>query len=276
MSFQEIRYFNSLPDLLRKKFIDKDDANLFRIKAEETKINFDELVKALRIRDYCILTFDSSLDIQQFAQNANPYFGSLMSQTQETGSLVYSVEYDPKMNLSKMKLNSNRSQPPHTDGHFKKKSPKYLCLYCCEQSENGGFSQMVFVDNVYDYIKSLPSEITEQLFSAGIEYSRRRPRGGLFRYKKRLLFRTNDRRVGISYNPIMYEIRADKKIEQALTLINYFTNKPSNQTIFRLKPNEMLLLDNERVLHGRTNFDKNSRRKLKRLWFEGKEFLNPN
>ncbi|WP_392476274.1 TauD/TfdA family dioxygenase [Nostoc sp. C110] len=272
MNSQEIRYFNSLPSLLRQSYvkINIDNSNLLRIRVEETKINFDEIVEVIGVRDYCILTFSSTLDIQEFAEKANPFFGDLMSQTQEASSLIYSVEYNPQFNLSNMQLNSNSAQPMHTDGHFKEKSPKYLCLYCCEQAKNGGFSQMVFADDVYSYIKSLSLEIAEQLFSEYIEYSRRRPKGGLFKYNKKLFFRRNDGKIGISYNPIMYEIKADKKIEQALTLINYFTNKPSSQTIFRLQPNEMLILDNERVLHGRTSFDRTSRRKLKRLWFAGR------
>ncbi|NJL09643.1 MAG: TauD/TfdA family dioxygenase [Calothrix sp. SM1_7_51] len=40
---------------------------------------------------------------------------------------------------------------------------------------------------------------------------------------------------------------------------------------FKLKPDKILILDNERVLHGRTSFDATSRRKLKRLWFAGRD-----
>ena len=273
MNFHEIRYFNSLPVLLSENYSQSSMNNLrlARIKVEGKQINFAAILRLIETSGYCILTFNSDLNIQRFAESSYPYFGALMSQTQKSGSFIYDVEYDPQTNFSNMQLNSNSAQPMHTDGHFKEISPRYLSLYCIEQSKNGGFSQIILADDVYNYIKSLSLEIAELLFQEYIHYSRRMPKGGLFKYKKKLFFKRSDGKIGICYNPIMYEIKSEKSIEQALTLINYFTNKPSNQIIFRLNPNEMLILDNERVLHGRTSFDKTSKRQLKRLWFTGEE-----
>ena len=138
MNYQEIIYFNNLPNLLKKTSTEKDidGSNLFKIRTEKSRINFEQIAEAIKVRDYCIITFNSTLDIQKFAEKANPYFGDLMPQTQEAQSLIYNVEYNPQINLSKMQLNSNKAQPMHTDGHFKETPPKYLCLYCSEQSKN--------------------------------------------------------------------------------------------------------------------------------------------
>jgi hypothetical protein len=273
MNFQEIRYFNNFPNLLIEDYTKSslDNPSLLKIKVENEGIDFDTVLNLIEICGYCILAFNSYLNMQQFAESSKPYFGNLMSQTQEPGSFIYNVKYDPQTNFSSMQLNSNSAQPMHTDGHFKGRPPNLLCLYCCEQAKDGGFSQIVLADDVYCYIRSLSLEITELLFIEYIGYSRRAPRGGLFRYRKKLFFRRSDGKIGISYNPIMYEIKAEKRIEQALMLINYFANRPSSQNIFRLSPNEMLVLDNERVLHGRSSFDRTSRRKMKRLWFTGRE-----
>jgi len=269
MDFREIKYFNSLPYLSRNSNLGMDVSDVVRINVKGT-VDFDEISETLEARDYCILKFISTISIREFAQKASAYFGELIPQTQDSDSFMYSVEYNPQKQLSNLQLNSNRAQPMHTDGQFKEKSPKYLCLYCHNRSKSGGFSQIVFADDVYNYINSLSSEVTNQLFNEYIEYFRRKPSGGLFIYRKRLFFTRNDGKIGISYNPIMYKIEASKEVEQALILINYFTNRSSNQTIFKLEDNEMLIADNERLLHGRTHFDKSSSRKLERLWFSGK------
>jgi alpha-ketoglutarate-dependent taurine dioxygenase len=67
----------------------------------------------------------------------------------------------------------------------------------------------------------------------------------------------------------MYQINASKNIEDCLRLINYYSNNPINQTIFKLKPHEILIVDNQRFLHGRTCFPQNSKRKMQRFWFQG-------
>ena len=128
MDFREIKYFNSLPYLSRNSNLGMDVSDVVRINVKGT-VDFDEISETLEARDYCILKFISTISIREFAQKASAYFGELIPQTQDSDSFMYSVEYNPQKQLSNLQLNSNRAQPMHTDGQFKEKSPKYLCLY---------------------------------------------------------------------------------------------------------------------------------------------------
>jgi alpha-ketoglutarate-dependent taurine dioxygenase len=50
--------------------------------------------------------------------------------------------------------------------------------------------------------------------------------------------------------------------------INQFIHDPINQHRVKLKENELLIIDNCQVLHGRTAFSENEDRLLLRLWNE--------
>jgi len=52
-------------------------------------------------------------------------------------------------------------------------------------------------------------------------------------------------------------------------LIKDFLADSANQIIFKLQPHQILVFDNNRILHGRKAFEVNDTRILNGLWFDG-------
>lgn len=274
MNYNEIQYFNNLPKILQKEQLNikEDDVSYSRIETQSLEtLEIDDVKGFVRQHGFCLIKLQKELKPIDWANFLTPHLGSLISQTPKGDDFIYEVDYNPTENGKKrrMQLNSNKAQPMHTDGHFKAKSPTTIALFCQKQAEQGGYSKMVSSENIYNYLQKICPKVVPKLFNLeAIKYTRKRPGGGLYEYTKPLFTQKEDGSIAMAYNPIMYKITAEKDVEQALQLINYFTNNPNNQITYKLAENELLLLDNQKMLHGRSEFNQ-TLRKLARLWFSG-------
>lgn len=66
------------------------------------------------------------------------------------------------------------------------------------------------------------------------------------------------------------KIKVHQKSIEAYKLLSEFLSNTKDSIDFYLEPNQTLIMDNTRILHGRTGFDRASERKLVGLWLDGK------
>jgi alpha-ketoglutarate-dependent taurine dioxygenase len=153
----------------------------------------------------------------------------------------------------------------HTDGSADIEPPKIVAMQCERPSKNGGFSQIVYGESVYEYLTENHPQELQKLFTHPVTVTNL---GG--KTDTRAIFSENKGRMSITFKAdSVVSTEIPPQIEKAFNIIKNYVNDPKNQFIFKLKANQILLLDNTSILHGRTSFPENEVRKLNRLWFDG-------
>lgn len=72
------------------------------------------------------------------------------------------------------------------------------------------------------------------------------------------------------WSPFTQEVKGHQKSEELYRLINSYSQNPENQITYKLKPGELIIIDNMAMLHARTEFQENDKRLLYRMWYDGK------
>lgn len=160
-------------------------------------------------------------------------------------------------------INSNLAQPVHTDEGYTSRHPKYVGLYCFQQAALGGESIVVQVERLYQSLVKQFNSLVELIFkrNAITVY-------GLHgREQKPLLFKIENNQIGISYSSILQKMWCEEEIFSMYDYITKYIHDVENQIRIKLKPGQILLFDNRRILHGRTAFPANTDRLLYRFWF---------
>lgn len=158
-------------------------------------------------------------------------------------------------------VTSSERLPPHTDHHLS----HHILWHCLVQDLHGGYSIMVDGLRVFS---SMPPDVQEVLRTIHL--------------KEHSVFKGD-----IGYHPLIYETPMGDRIyysvlfePTAFWLANEkLSNKQKvafdtfNEAVrlaktmrIKLKPGECLVVDNRRILHGRTSLEDNSNRLLKRYW----------
>lgn len=167
------------------------------------------------------------------------------------------------MDNAKYYVNSNLAQPIHTDEGYTNRYPRYVVLYCLQQAESGGDSIVVQVNPLYINLIHHFGEQVRLLFEKnsvivkhayGIE-------------EKPILFWLENDTVGMSYSPVLQKMLCSDKVFELFDFITKYIHDRHHQIRFKLQSGQALLLDNCRVLHGRTAFAKEHGRLLYRYWF---------
>lgn len=158
-------------------------------------------------------------------------------------------------------VTSSEGLPPHTDHHLS----NYILWHCVTQDSHGGHS--IIVDGLHIF-RSMPSEIREVLRS--------------IRLKEHTVFKGD-----MGNHPLIYETAAGERIyysvlfeptefwlaNDLLSDIQRIAFDAFNEAVkeavsvcIKLNPDECLVVDNGRILHGRTAIHDESNRLLKRYW----------
>tara|TARA_B110000914_G_scaffold218967_1_gene226958 strand:+ start:1085 stop:1756 length:672 start_codon:yes stop_codon:yes gene_type:complete len=164
-------------------------------------------------------------------------------------------------------VTSAEGLPPHTDHHLS----HYILWHCLVPDSQGGYSIMVDGLRIF---RSMPSNIQELLRSIHL--------------KEHSVFKGD-----VGYHPLIYETPIGDRIyysvlfePTAFWLAGEILTKEQKEAFdtfneavrvaktmrIKLKPGECLVVDNRRILHGRSPLQYNSNRLLKRYWI-GKEEL---
>ena len=151
-------------------------------------------------------------------------------------------------------VTSTEALPPHTDHHL----AHYILWHCIIQDSHGGHSIIVDGLNVF---RSMDQEIQELLRSINlIEHS-------VFKNDLESHPMISSTSLGdrIYYS---FWLANEKLTGEQKRAFNTFNNVVIDTKPIRIKlePDECLVVDNGRILHGRTSLIKDSNRLLKRYW----------
>jgi alpha-ketoglutarate-dependent taurine dioxygenase len=195
-----------------------------------------------------------SFDYVRFLQQ----FGELMPQYD--GNIIWTVKYDPTYEEAATGLGSLilGGLPPHTECYeLEGLPPNYLALWCVKPAEGGG-GETTLADG-YTLIASLTKDEQHQLYQTICEF-----RGGPrvahhpiydpVTYPMEPIIRFSTKDLNDKGDPFIMRIRQ--------RFAEFFA---ANHEPIAYKKNSLLLWDNWRMLHGRTDYQDPSR-ELKRVW----------
>lgn len=153
----------------------------------------------------------------------------------------------------------------HTDGSFEKYPPKVVAMQCEVAAVSGGFTTLVNARDIYEYLGRKHPELLLSLFAPDVltvERNTVKATQPIFQYQGRriyMIFRS-DNSAKICVKP---------ESLKGFQLIKEILENPQTPFRFKIQPNQILVFDNTKMLHGRTAFLKEDYRKLNRLWFDG-------
>ncbi len=153
----------------------------------------------------------------------------------------------------------------HTDGSFTITPPKVMAMQCEIAATSGGFTKLIDGKLVYEHLKQTNPVELLTLFSPDaitVKRGNRKATKPIFEeHHGRLIVRFRADNAA--------HISVQSKSFAAFKLFESFVNNPDNQVIFKLRENQIIVVDNTRIMHGRTAFCQQDARLLNRLWFDG-------
>ena len=164
----------------------------------------------------------------------------------------------------KFYINTAFSQPLHSDEGYRTVFPRFVSLYCVKPSLNGGTSTIIKVTELVTELRKVFKEQVDNLFCP--DFIQIETSSG--KMNKQLLFHLGNGVIGMSYSPILRKLETNELGYDMILWINKFIHDPENQYRFSLKENDLLMMDNCQVLHGRTAFNEQDDRLLLRFWNE--------
>lgn len=155
----------------------------------------------------------------------------------------------------------------HTDGSFEKNPPKMMMIYCETPAEQGGLSRICFAEDVYEFLKREHFETLAGLFRPDAFMIKRDDREAL-----RSVFEVCDGRISMAFRyGTDVSLQIHPMARAGIAAIIEFVSDPANYAEFLLGEGQLLLMDNTRILHGRTVFLPDSHRVLHGLWCDGRD-----
>lgn len=173
----------------------------------------------------------------------------------ELGDVLYIEEVETRAD-SRALVTSDRALPPHTDHH----RARWIVWVCSHQADRGGDS--LVVDGL-EVLALLTREQQEMLTRIQlIEHSVFA--GDMERHA--MLTRRPDGRTHLYYS---YWLAEDSMPAEEQSAFDAFTDavRVATQHRSRLRPGDLMVVDNHRVLHGRTAIERGHRH-LTRYWLE--------
>ncbi len=221
----------------------------------------ERLVKCFNLYGFVLITpkelADNLISLQ-------PLFGTLVQHEKMNSSGVLVI--DPLLGYSIGQRNAQIDHLPHTDECYLAESSKIMIFQCVTPSVTGGESIIVYGSEIFNYCKNtLTNEEIQLLFlkdcinvGRTLSDSLRNESScfPIFNYNEvnRLELKWRSKDSYINY--------VNHKVSKIYEHLNSFVCDPKNQFKFKLKQNQILVLDNRALCHGRTSFPSNERRTL--------------
>ena len=157
---------------------------------------------------------------------------------------------------------------PHTDNPYRKPVPCIQLLHCIENEVSGGLSTLVDGFKVANYLKDNDSSFFDILTKIKVKFKF---------IDKDVVLENDGQLIELDENKNLKQVRFSTRLDYVPILIksqldHYYKarkkisdlyNSKRFRIEFKLKPGDLLMMDNHRLLHGRTVYDSN----------EGKRFL---
>ena len=164
---------------------------------------------------------------------------------------------------------------PHTDSTYSNDAPGLQLLLCCEYDAVGGDSIMVDGFKIAETIKKESKDIYNTL--SKIEVPGNYIGDGVYLEAKRPIFRhdKNEEILQVSFNnydraPFRVDNESTLKFYEGIKKFDILANSEDYQWRYILKPGDLLIFNNWRILHGRGSF--NGTRKMKGCYINKEDF----
>lgn len=237
------------PDLIKLNKLDKE--------------NNSEILDNLRTNGYVVidLNYLPHLDVDDLALWQENILGTLIY-NKANNKPYYKVQViEGKKNY----VSSSYSQSMHTDEGYKKNYPNFLSLLCIKPALRGGVTTLSDFSTVYPVLlRKFEEDVhllekNDAVTLEGIAGKVTKPI---------IIYRQQENRRGISYCPALHSMSCSTKVFELFNYLTNYLHNPINQIRFKLMPKQLLMIDNFRMLHGRTAFGKSDPRLLYRYWFD--------
>lgn len=192
-------------------------------------------------------------------KDAAQYAGSLAAVLTVSSSLEISVVGPRNFNDQKYLANTNRHMDLHTDNVYLKQPCKYLVMICLSAAEQGGAT---ILSDVHKIMPELDSSSVAELSTD--QWTWKRP--------QRLGHGPTEPRAVLSRDGTIRWWRyglmnSDKKTLAIADAFNSKLQDAHHNHKFTMRPGDVVIIDNHRVLHGRESFSGPNREILRaRLW----------
>ena len=195
------------------------------------------------------------------------------------GPLVHSdsttegiTEITPRSEQASFAALTHKQNLPHTDGSYLPTPPPLVALQCEVPARVGGETIIIQAEALHQYLTEVDPEGLGRMYSPSAITIHRQERN--YSYP---IFRTVEGgRVRTAFKPDQdepsFSTIPHPQIRATVERMQAFLQDPNHQLRFKLQPDQILILDNLRVFHGRTALgspEQHPARKLNRLWFNG-------
>jgi len=199
--------------------------------------NLDNEIDSLRLHGWTLIKSNTH-------ENVLPVFKNF-------GPVIQTAEVCPKID-SRAAVNTVNEMELHTD-HPR---ARWISWECIRQSSEGGYS---LLKDTYLALKNIPSNTLNELTKVLINTHHKVFNDDLETYP--VLREDGDKSNWVYYTPWFDKNTGNKAIEEFLLEI-----EKCPLTKIRLKPGDILIIDNGRMLHGRTAIGGDQNRLLIRRW----------
>jgi gamma-butyrobetaine dioxygenase len=149
---------------------------------------------------------------------------------------------------------------PHTDNPYRTPVPGVQLLQCLQNETSGGLSTLVDSLAVAEQVRREDPEGFALLNRVPVRFEYRDATTQLVAVKPMIELDGRGEMTGVHYSPRLDDMPlmsdADtRRYHRARKRLGTLLEDPQYELRFRLEPGQMMMFDNNRVLHGRTSFD---------------------
>ncbi len=257
----ESSYFNELASMVKTCEYNNQSCNFFSEAIGLSVAGYsDMLYLYTHIIKYGYVVINKFQDEMYFQK----YFLQFMEEN--LGAQIVSHNSNSKIEEAMVPthyFNSAVAQPLHTDEGHAHVYPRYVLLACNKHADIGGETIIVEVDSLYKHLINEFGTSVNRLFEDdAIKF---RSHNGWV--EKPILLQLLNNQVGITFSVNFKEMFCTEEVYRMYNFIAHYIHQRENQIRFKLFSGQILLIDNVRLLHGRTSFMTGSQRSLIRYWF---------
>ena len=149
---------------------------------------------------------------------------------------------------------------PHTDNPYRTPVPGIQILQCLQNETSGGFSTLADSLAVAEQVRAEDPEGFALLSRIPVRFEYRDATTQLIAVKPMIELDGRGEMTGVHYSPRLDDIPLmseddTRRYHAARRRLGQLFEDPRYELHFRLNPGEMMMFDNNRVLHGRTAFN---------------------
>ncbi|MGD9704154.1 MAG: TauD/TfdA family dioxygenase [Acidimicrobiia bacterium] len=149
---------------------------------------------------------------------------------------------------------------PHTDNPYRSPVPGIQLLHCLVNDTSGGLSTLVDGIAVTEALRAEDPEASELLATLPVRFRFRDADTELVSWQPVIAVDARGVTTGLRYSPRLDEmpvmdVASTRRYQAARRRLGELLVQPEYEVRFRLQPGELMMFDNDRVLHGRTGFD---------------------